>query len=317
MSNGKAQGLQKRYITPQQPSTTRARIDAMLEEANLEEESGEKNIVEKIEGVKKNPELFDVGQIKTFDPTTIHKNAFILMIASRRSGKTHLIQHILEEYSKKNKIDAVFLFTKTNAGFENSIPQTYRFRSLDRLQEIIDMQIKVKKHNRKAKKKDRVKSNIVVLLDDFLGSGGLRGDMRTNSLLNKLAVNGRHASFGDDSNLMVIMLSQIFVGVSPQIRLNADYIFTTKLSSRKERENIATGFLSLNSGVKGLHQSYSVFDSVVNENDFQFLCIDCSQQNKKKFSDFVYKIKAPAKLKDIHLVGDDDDWRHNTLDIYF
>lgn len=317
MSSGKAQGLQKKYIAPQQASTTRARIDAMLEEDFLEEESGEKKIIEKIEDVKKNPKLFDVGQIKTFNPSQIHKNAFVIVVASRRSGKTYLVQHILEEYTKKNKLDAVFLFTKTNAGFENSIPQTYRFRTLDRLQEIIDMQIKVKKFNRKAKKKERVKSNIAIVIDDFLGSGGMRGDMRTNGLLNKISVNGRHASFGDDSNMMIFMLSQQYTGISPQIRLNADYVMTTKLSSRKERENIATGHLSLNSGVKGLHQSYGIFDSIVNENDFQFIIIDCSAQNKKNFEDYVYKIVAPPKLKDNHLVGDDDDWRHNTLDIYF
>lgn len=316
MSNGKSQGLQKLYSKPQEASTTRARIDAMLEEANLEEESGEKNVVEKIEGVKKENVTIDISDIKDFDATKIHPNAVVLVIASRRSGKTHLVQHLLEEYSKKNKVDAVFLFSKTNAGFRESIPQTYRFRTLDKLQDIIDLQIKVKKHNEKAKKKNLVSSNVIAILDDFVGSGGLSAEMRKNPLLNKLAVNSRHLS-SQKSNLMIILLSQLYTGISPQIRLNADYIFTTKISSRKERENLVNGFLSLNSGIAGLRESYGIFDSVVNEKDFQFLTIDCSQQNKKKFSDFVYKVKAPAKLKDTRLVGDEDDWKHNDFDIYF
>lgn len=317
MSNGKSQGLQPQYIKPQEASTTRAKIDAMLEEINLEEESGEKKTIEKIEAVKKETTIVDIGNIKQFEPTKIHKNALILVIASRRSGKTHMVQHLLEEYSKKNKVDAVFLYTKTNGGFENSIPQTYRFRTLDTLQSVIDTQIKVKVHNKKAKKKDIIKSNIVIILDDFVGAGGLSADMRKNPILNKIAVNGRHASFGEHSNMMIIMISQLYTGISPQIRLNADYILTTKLSARKERENLVNGFLSLNSGREGLKNSYGIFDTIVNEKDFQFICIDCSAQNKKKFSDYVYKLVAPAKLKDTHLVGDDDDWKFNELETWF
>ena len=166
-------------------------------------------------------------------------------------------------------MDAVFLFTKTNAGFDG-IPSTYRFRDLDILPSIIDTQLKVKKHNMKAKKKDKIKSNIIIILDDMVGSGGMSADMRSNKLLNKLATNGRHLSDGDNSNMMVILISQIFTGIGPQIRLNTDFLFTTKLQARRERENIVNSFLSLNSGRKALAESYDVFDSIVNKEDFNF-----------------------------------------------
>ena len=311
----KTDGRQPIYSTVAPVHTTRARIDAQLEDIAREEKIAEDN--QRLKGVGSETTVVDLENIKEFDITSMERNSVILVVASRRSGKTHITQHILEQYHKKNPFDAVFLFSKTNSGFEKSIPQTYRFRTLENLQLIIDTQIKVKKHNKKAKKKDMVDSNICIVLDDYVGSGGLTAEMRKNPILNKLAVNGRHLDFQGRSNAMVIMLSQIYTGISPQIRLNADYVFTTKLSAKKERENIIHGFLSLESGRSGLASSYNVFDRIVNEKDFQFIVINTTAQNKTKFSDYVFKLTAPPTLEDTKLVGDDDDWKHNNLQIYF
>ena len=311
----KTDGLQPVYSTVAPVHTTRAMIDAQLEEIDREERVEKDN--SKLKGVNSKITTVDMESIKEFDITSMERNSVILVVASRRSGKTHITQHILEQYHKKKPFDAVFLFSKTNSGFEKSIPQTYRFKTLDMLQNIVDTQIKVKKHNKKAKKKDMVTSNIAIVLDDYVGSGGLTAEMRKNPILNKLAVNGRHLDFGGRSNVMVFMLSQIYTGISPQIRLNADYVFTTKLSAKKERENIIQGFLSLESGRQGLANSYGVFDNIVNEKDFQFIVINTTAQNKTKFSDYVFKLVAPPKLEDTRLVGDSDDWKHNNLDIYF
>ena len=253
---------------------------------------------------------------KDFDVNSVPQNAFMIVIASRRSGKSHLITHFLEEYTKKNKVDGVFLFSKTNAGFDG-IPSNYRYQNLDILPSIIDTQMKVKKHNIKAKKKDLVKSNIILILDDMVGSGGLGADMRKNKLLNKLAVNGRHLSHDKNSNMMVILISQIFTGISPQIRLNTDFLMTTKLQARKERENIINSFLSLNSGRQGLSESYEVFDSVVNKDDFNFIAIHTTHSNKKKFSDYIYNYKAPSKLKNSKLTGNAEDWKYDKREVVF
>ena len=179
------------------------------------------------------------------------------------------------------------------------------------LPEIIQTQVKVKKHNLKASKKNKVKSNIIIILDDMIGSGGPGAAMRTNKILNKLAVNGRHLSSDEDSNIMIILISQIYTGISPQIRLNTDYLFSAALQSRRERESIVNGFLSLNSGRQGLKESYEVFDSIVNSGNFHFIAINTTHQNKKKFEDYVFLFKAPGKLKNKHLIGTSDDWRMN------
>ena len=281
---------------------------------DFENESGEKNVKKKSKGVKKEtletiPEL-QSNNLHNFDVNKVHKNATMIVIASRRSGKSHLITHFLEEYSKKNKLDAVFLFSKTLAGFEG-IPSAYRYKNLDILESIIETQIKVKRYNLKAKKKDIVKSNIVLILDDMVGAGGRGQEMRVNPILNKLYTNGRHLSHKDNSNVMTILISQVYTAISPQIRLNTDYLFSAALQSRFEREKIVNGFLSLNSGRHGLRESYEIFDSVVNHDNFNFIAINTTHQNKKKFSDYVFNFKAPAKLQNKRLTGNAEDWKYN------
>ncbi len=327
-----SQGLQKKYKKPQQANNFRSQMNA----GKMESEMGEKvyskssktrtgkvynDVEEKRRRVNDLPSTSDIpainsfSQVGTFDLTTVPRNAFILTIASRRSGKSHLITHFLEQYTKKNKTDGIFLFTKTNAGFDG-IPSVFRYKSLDVLEDIIETQIKVKKHNLKAKKKDKVNSNIIIILDDMVGQGGMGAEMRKNPLLNKLAVNGRHLS-SDTSNMMVILISQIFVGISPQIRLNTDFLFTTKLAARRERENIVNSFLSLNSGRRGLAESYEIFDSTVNKDDFNFIAIHTTKQNKKKFSDYVFSFKAPKVLENRKLIGNEEDWKAHREEVYW
>jgi len=288
-------GIQKQYKKPQVSHTKRSKMNAGMVERDMNGDINSTPVVEQNTSVVHLSDSEVLGKsfiknIKQFDVNQVPRNAFILTIASRRSGKSHLITHFLEQYTKKNKTDGIFLFTKTNAGFDG-IPSVYRFKELSVLEELIETQIKVKKHNQYAKKKDKIKSNIIIILDDMVAEGGMSADMRKNPLLNKLSTNGRHLSSGDDSNMMVILISQIFTGISPQIRLNTDFVFTTKLQARRERENIVNSFLSLNSGRKGLAESYFVFDQVVNHDDFNFIAINTTKQNKKSYFDYVFHLK--------------------------
>lgn len=323
-------GFQKQYKKPQKAHSVRSQMDAGMMElelgdkvhskkgkkkkSNISEEPAETHNYVPRETDYVSPSLF--RNIKDFDVNDVPRNAFILCIASRRSGKSHLITHFLESFTKTHKTDGVFLFTKTNFGFDG-IPKPYRFKDLAILDDLVETQIRVKKHNESCKKKDKVKSNIIIILDDMVGKGGMGAEMRRNPILNKLATNGRHLSSGEYSNMMIILISQIFTGIGPQIRLNADFLFTTKLAARRERENIVNSFLSLNSGRRGLAESYDIFDSIVNAEDFNFISIHCTCQNKKSYSDYVYNFKAPAKLKNCKLCGDAEDWKNNKKDVYW
>jgi len=311
-------GKDKRYKKPIDAHTIRARLDAELQ-AFEEEDLNEKSRFSK----QKKPKMVSKEEfgIKPFDFNEIHPNSFMIVVAPRRSGKTHIIQHILEQYTRKHTVDGIFLFTKTNAGFEG-IPRRYRYNTLEPLNELINTQIKVKKHNLLAKKKkDKIISNVIVVLDDILGSGTTRSNaMKNSQLLNKLSVNGRHlSSYCGSSNLMVILLSQVFSGLSRQQRLNADFVLATKIPSRIERKQICESFLTLKSDRDGLANSYNAFDSVVNKKDFNFIVIQANKSNKYQYSDYVFSLCAPNKLMDCRLTGDDEDFKpeNNRREIFF
>ena len=245
----------------------------------------------------------------------IPQDAFISVIAPRRSGKSTLVESLIHEYRKKHKVDAVFLFSKTDAGFYQ-IPKQYRFRTLEPLNEIIDLQIKVKRFNQKQRKEsDKISSKVIVILDDMIDGNG---EMRKNKLLTKLSSMGRHIGYKKEHNdmknngIMVILISQIFTGLNPTMRRNCDYVFFTKIPSRIERKAIVEEYLTLKTGRFGLREAYNVYDAV-NKNDYQFLCICANKSNKYKYCDYVSTYIANTKLPKEKWSGTAEDWKNNEI----
>tara|TARA_R100001440_G_scaffold75043_2_gene101320 strand:+ start:7684 stop:8559 length:876 start_codon:yes stop_codon:yes gene_type:complete len=251
------------------------------------------------------------SSLTRFDPTTLSPNSMILAVASRRSGKTTLVESMIHEYRKKNKVDLVLLYSKSNAGFPQ-IPQKYRFRTLNTLPQLVDTQLKIKKANTK-RKNVFVKSNVIVIIDDFID--GSKTDVKSSDLLVKLSTMGRHLSHNDNSNMMVIMLSQIMTAIPPVVRRNMDYIITFKIASRIERKSITEEFLTLKSGRGGLSEAYNLFD-VVNTDDFLALVINGTKSNKYRYSDYVFKYIANPKLPKEKWSGTNTDFE-TPLKIYF
>ncbi len=251
------------------------------------------------------------NSLQTFDPTTLSPNSMILVQAPRRSGKTTLVESMIHDYRKKNKVDLVVLYSKSNAGFKQ-IPQKYRFRTLNTLPQLIDTQLNIKKVNTK-RKNVFVKSNVIVIIDDFIDGG--KTDVKTSDILIALSTKGRHLSHNNNSNLMVIMLSQLMTAIPPVMRRNMDYIITFKIASRIERKSITEEFLTLKSGRGGLSEAYNLFD-VVNSDDFLALVIHGTKSNKYRYSDYVFKYIANPKLPKEKWSGTNRDFE-TPLKIYF
>mgnify|MGYP003341886129 CR=1 FL=1 len=83
----------------------------------------------------------NLKDFKSFDPVKDLPDSFIVgIIASRRSGKSFLINNILQKFQKsKRKFTHIFLISKTDAGFEG-IPESYRFNDISALDYIINNQ---------------------------------------------------------------------------------------------------------------------------------------------------------------------------------
>jgi hypothetical protein len=139
------------------------------------------------EEVERDYQFFDVGKVPD--------SFFALAVAPRRNGKSEMLQSLLEEFHKvkAKKFDYVFLFSQTGVGYEEQIPPTFRFTDLSHLTAICQEQMRTKRHNdEKAKlKKDRVKSRILLVLDDMIGDSTGPNSLKSNDMIRKLGVNGR------------------------------------------------------------------------------------------------------------------------------
>ena len=66
-----------------------------------------------------------------------------------------------------------------------------------------------------------------------------------------------------------------------------------------------------------MFESYEIFDSTVNKDDFNFIAIHTTKQNKKKFSDYVFSFKAPKTLENRKLIGNEEDWKAHREEVYW
>ena len=254
----------------------------------------------------------NLKDFKSFDPVKDLPDSFIVgIIASRRSGKSFLINNILQKFQKsKRKFTHIFLISKTDAGFEG-IPESYRFNDISALDYIINNQQKIKEFNEQQKKKENMyKSRVAVVIDDFAAGNGLK-----NTAIEDLAVRGRHygesAQFGLESNgLNVFVLSQSLTKISRTTRLNLDSFFLNNISSLKERDMILDESFYINTSRQAKRDGRNTFEKLVTSKDFRFIVINNYIQNKRKLSDYIMYYDANY-IKPFKLFGDRIDWIGN------
>ena len=251
--------------------------------------------------------------IKEFDVESLPQGFFMIVVAPRRSGKSEKIQSLLNDIykSKKQRFDYCFLFSATDAGFEGQIPPTYRFRDLAHLPYVCNKQAEVRNYNLSVKdKKKRVKSRVLIVLDDIIAEEKGPNSLRNNSIIRKLAVNGRHlGSDGVPGNgISVILISQAAKSIPKTIRMQTDVIVVGRISSRVERTTIVEEFCTLKSDREGLRKAYSLFDNITLSNPYRFIIISNHIPNKKKERDFISYIDGTWPLSQQRLFGDDLDW---------
>ena len=248
-----------------------------------------------------------------FDVSKVPDSFFALAVAPRRNGKSEMLQSLLEEFhkDKAKKFDYVFLFSQTGQGYEQQIPPTFRFTDLAHLPAICQEQMRIKRHNEKAKlKKDRVKSRILLILDDMIGDSTGPNSLKSNDMIRKLGVNGRH--LGNDkvegNGINVIILTQSLKAVPKVVRQQIDILFAGKCASRVEREALVYEFLCLRSDRDGIKEAYRVYDGITYSAPYRFITISNYIQERMCHKDYVGYYNATYPVKQHRLFGDNADW---------
>ena len=250
--------------------------------------------------------------IKEFNVEDLPDSFFGMVVAPRRSGKSEKMMSLLERIKKTSKkFDHIFLFSQTNSGYENQIPQTYRFRDLQHLPYIVNKQAEVKIYNKKQDDpKKRVKSRILILLDDMIGESKGSDSLKNSSMIRKLSVNGRH--LGNDgvegNGVSVFIITQAAKEIPKTIRMNTDIILSGRITSRVERQTIIEEFSTLKSDRLGMRRAYELFDNITLSNPFRFIVIQNHIANKKNESDFIFYYDGEYPVKQHKMFGDRYDW---------
>jgi len=169
--------------------------------------------------------------ITYLDPTTIfteQSHPFIILSASRRSGKTFTLRDMLNK--SKQKFDDVILISNTS-----QYNVDYGYIPDDRKHTTATMEGKInqiKDNQQEALKKKKPMMDYLIIFDDILDDPkvGKRG----SNIINDLATLGRHL------HISVVVLTQKFNALSTITRSNADFACIARCKNETDIEAFTT-----------------------------------------------------------------------------
>jgi hypothetical protein len=188
---------------------------------------------------------FDKKQKKSMDPASS-----ILVVGSRRAGKTYYSKYLVKKIKKKYSLIILFTHTKESGQWDKIVKPEFQFSKYK--PEIIEA---IYKRNKEMKEEHpEVNRNCLVIFDDIIDNNTLRHD----EMLNSLFIRGRHSSIG------IIFLTQYLNALSPTMRANADIVIVPIQSSLKAFEILhdSYGLLPLQQFINLINnytKNYSVF----------------------------------------------------------
>ncbi len=254
---------------------------------------------------------FDVVDISAFQPIDVldlPDSFFISVIGSRRSGKSFLVNWMLQQFQRsKRAFTHVFLVSPTDSGFDG-IPKKFRMKDLTNVNYIVEKQRMIKKHNKKQhKKRDMLRSRVCVVIDDCACMSG-DDSLKSSKLLEEMALNGRHV--GNDgmegNGISFFILSQSLTRINRAIRLNQDCFIFNNISSAKERELIMDECFFINTRRDAKRDARNLYETLASSKDFRFICVCNYIQNKRTHADFIRTVDA-EKAKDFQFFGTPSD----------
>ena len=225
--------------------------------------------------------------IKKFDVSELPNSSFNLFLGKRRSGKSVLCEYMINEMIKNKMLDLVFLFSKTDAGFD-MIDKTCRFSDISMLHKIIGNMRHINEYNKDARKSKQIKMRTMIVIDD------MAVDLKKKSfnILEELAVNGRHLAYVPCS-LHFCILSQSLTKIPRVVRLNSDIMFFNNISSSVELNLLLDeNFYLIDGSISGKREGRKLYNNLVTSEDFVFVVIENHKQNVKEYVDYVKTYRA-------------------------
>ena len=230
--------------------------------------------------------------IEKFTLDDIPSSSFNIVLGKRRSGKSFLVEDMIQKMVKEKMLDAVFLFSGTDAGFDIVEPD-FRFIGDDMapLNQLVENMKWLNEYNKVAPKKSKIRIRVAVILDDHT----LSLKSKDFNILSTLAVNGRHCAY-EPMALYVFTLCQSLTKIPRVVRLNSDLIIFNSIASLREKECIMDENLYLiESSLEGKRRARKLYDDVMVKEPFIFMVVLNCKQNVVKYSDYIRTYVVDAK----------------------
>ena len=183
-------------------------------------------------------------KLKEFKLNRMVNNPSILIIANRGSGKSWLIRELMRHFSEISAGAIIAPTDRMNPFYRYFFPQQcihYDIRD-QLLRGILDRQCKMITKSKQAKSgADKIDPQALLVMDDCLAR---KRSWAKDSDITEVLMNARHYK------LTYILTMQTPLGVTPDLRLNFDYIFLLKddstINKKKLWDNYASMFHKFN-----------------------------------------------------------------------
>jgi hypothetical protein len=162
----------------------------------------------------------DILPIRTFKLKSMDaQHPSIVMIAKRGSGKSVAVKAVLKHFEDIPMGLVISKTDKMSSFYGKFFPDSYIFYEYK--SEIIEKILKrqeaiIDKKEEKEKQGKKVDSRAFIVMDDCLSS---KGSWVRDQPIAELLFNGRHY------HIMYILTMQFPLGITPELRLNFDYVF--------------------------------------------------------------------------------------------
>ena len=224
-----------------------------------------------------------------FNIEELATSSFNLVISKRRAGKSYLIQDLVKKMAEKKMVDIAFLFSGTNAGFEEVCPPERRFTDLEPLHDILNNYKTFNQYNKQqTDEKKKIRFKACIIIDDL----AVKLKSKEFNVLETIAVNGRHFSY-EPLSLCFFVISQSLTKIPRVVRLQADTIIFNQIGSANELKLICDECLYLaDSSLEGKKRARQFYHDIVNSQPYTFLVVENFRNNIRKMEDYLKSVRA-------------------------
>jgi len=216
-----------------------------------------------------------------FDPR--NKNAFVCLITGRRNkGKTSLlVKMLLHPQLLRNKFHEVYLINPT---YESNAEKYQCVKFTEVITKFDTDVIEGIKERCTEQIAEDPKRNFLLILDDCMSEEDFKSD-QSHHILNDFACNSRHI------NLSVVILSQVYKGVSLTVRRQLDYLIFFSNCNHQE-----LGSLYEEYGFNTKRSFMEILDKQVFKDKHDFLFIDNIEDKAYRNFDLTVNVKKYADM---------------------